>query len=82
MPDYNGKYGLDHTGKDDDPLEPGWQDSTQPIGPRDIEPVLDEPNSLYDGIDPVYTYTGSDFSLTYNNLIPFLGVYLVYKYLM
>ena len=34
-----------------------------------------------DSVDKLFSYKSSDVNLTYKNLLPFLGAYLIYKFL-
>lgn len=47
---------------------------SDPVSPI-YDPVTTEP------LDPSFSFTGSDFNLKYEKLIPFLGVFLIYKFL-
>jgi hypothetical protein len=36
----------------------------------------------YDEVDPIFSFKSSEFNLKYNKLIPFVGVYLLYCFIM
>lgn len=46
--------------------------------------VIDDPiqDIGYNDIDPVFSFKSAKVNLKYNKLIPFVGVYLIYKYLL
>ena len=45
-------------------------------------PVQEEGEISYDDIDPVFTFKSAPVNLKYNKLIPFIGVYLIYKFIL
>jgi len=46
------------------------------------DPIRDESDINYENIDPVFSFRSSEFNLKYNKLIPFIGVYLLYCFIM
>ena len=46
------------------------------------DPIRDNTEFNYDDIDPVFSFKNAKVNLKYNKLIPFVGVYLIYKYLL
>ena len=46
------------------------------------DPIRDDTELNYDDIDPVFSFKSAKVNLKYNKLIPFVGVYLIYKYLL
>ena len=40
-----------------------------------------QPNPIYDETDPVFSYKSGDFNLEYEKFIPFIGVYLIYRWM-
>lgn len=34
-----------------------------------------------DPVDPIFNYKNSNVNLTYKNLLPFIGAFLIYKFL-
>jgi len=63
------------------------------MGPEPIfnpgEPIIGAENDgeivdlgIYDEVDPIFSFKSSEFNLKYDKLIPFVGIYLLYCFIM
>jgi hypothetical protein len=67
-------------GSQDIPGEPG-----EPIfepGEGFVNPINDPLAIDYNGLEPMFSFKSSKVNLKYNKLIPFIGIYLIYKFIL
>ena len=61
-----------------------YHDSIEPQDPigegQQNQSVNGSINGSYPDLDPIFSYKSSDFNLKYKNLLPFLAVYLFYRW--
>ena len=46
------------------------------------DPINDPSPIDYDALDPIFSFKSAEFNLKYNKLIPFIGIYLIYKFIL